>query len=80
MDNLVIDLQNRMFMHAERFEEFLAIKWARAALQLIPRTIKERYESITRKHEESKMSESATSHQDFEDIPDGIIESSTPNT
>jgi len=68
-----------MFREATTFEEFLAVKWTRTALQFIPRTIKQKYEFITKNH--AKVSEVVENPERFEGIPDGVIETgSTPNT
>ncbi len=49
MDNLSIDLQNKSFKDAEKFEELLAIKWVLSYVSLIHGLIKVEYTRVTSK-------------------------------
>lgn len=73
IDNLVIDLENKMFKEAERFEEFLAIKWVRLWLQLYKNEIKQQYILLTQKNDAKSNREKASRFQGYEKLPDGEI-------
>jgi hypothetical protein len=59
IDSVILDLQNRGFRDAEKLEEFLAIKWTRAALALIKNTIRSHHNTLTNKQNE-KLRKEAT--------------------
>ncbi len=69
-NNIILALMNKAFREAEKFEEFLGIKWARSTIQLIQTEVKN---YNTRSLKPQNDGEKTTpSPEDFETVPDGV--------
>jgi len=68
IDNIIMDLENRMFKDAQKEEEFLAIKWTRAALFLLKGKVEEQYNYVTK----PKKFTQNVPNEALENYPDGV--------
>lgn len=73
IDNIIVDLQNKMFKESEKLEEFLAIKWVKRAFEVYKNEIKQQYLLLTQKQNAESKRKEASSFQGYEKRPDGPI-------